>query len=49
MNGFFIIECNYPQDTVFKRFNNTPKPVTIIILRFNFQRILNNINAPFFF
>ena len=47
MDGDFVFKGDNPQDSAFKLLDSTPESLTIAFLRFDADRILQNLNVPF--
>ena len=49
MNGYFVLKCDYSQDTIVKFGDGTPKAKTILLLWFTPNWIVEYLSAPLFF
>jgi hypothetical protein len=49
VDGSLVAQCDDSQYSTLKFRNSTPKPETVMFLRFDSQRVLDYLDAPFFF
>jgi len=49
VNGFLVAESDDSQHPALKFRNHTPESVPVMLLRLNFQRILDNTDTPFLY